>query len=168
MRRRCINFEAYIDKDCLDKLQSPINLKTHYHDELVARSANELKKFLDIMEETNGESEMEDRRASLREWYSEVIERKKKEFGGQSPFKKLDYDDLFNEIRNHDQVTFFGGASLTVLHELLEKQPELGKKVRYFQQGGTFDPKLNILGNPYNFALNIKAAEYVSSIMTSF
>ena len=35
------------------------------------------------------------------------------------------------------------------------------KKVRYLQQGGAFNPKLNILGNPYNFALNTKAAEYV-------
>jgi hypothetical protein len=33
--------------------------------------------------------------------------------------------------------------------------------VRYFQQGGAFNPNLNILGNPYNFVLNTKAAEYV-------
>jgi hypothetical protein len=73
----------------------------------------------------------------------------------------LSYDHLFSEIRNHDQATFFGGASLTVLQELLEKEPLLGKKIHYFQQGGTFNSKLNILGNPYNFELNTKAAEYV-------
>jgi hypothetical protein len=162
MRTRCSRFEAYIDEACLDKLESPINLKTHYHDELVARSASELNEFRAIMEmPTNEGSQIEDRRTRLRQWYSKAIERKVDEFGGQSPFKKLDYDHLFSEIRNHDQATFFGGASLTVLQELLEKEPELAKKVRYFQQGGTFNSKLNILGNPYNFALNTKAAEYV-------
>ncbi|KAH8756065.1 hypothetical protein F5883DRAFT_686220, partial [Diaporthe sp. PMI_573] len=162
MRSRCSRFEAYIDEACLDKLESPINLKTHYHDELVARSANELNEFRGIMEmPTNEEPQVEDRRTRLRQWYSKAIERKLDEFGGQSPFKDLDYDHLFNEIRNHNRTTFFGGASLTILQELLEKEPELGKKIRYFQQGGTFNSKLNILGNPYNFALNTKAAEYV-------
>jgi hypothetical protein len=99
--------------------------------------------------------------ASLRLWYKKAIERKEAEFGGQSPLKGLDYYHLFSEIRNHDRTTFFGGASLTVLKELLEKEPELGKKVHYFQQGGTFNSKLNILGNPYNIVLNTKAAEYV-------
>ncbi|KAH8758022.1 hypothetical protein F5883DRAFT_428162 [Diaporthe sp. PMI_573] len=157
MRTRCSRFEAYIDEASLDKLESPINLKTHYHDELVARSANELDAFRAIMKE----SQIETRRKRLRKWYSKAVERKVEEFGGQSPFKKLDYDYLFSEIRKHEQATFFGGASLTLLRELLEKEPELGGKVRYFQQGGTFNSKLNILGNPYNFALNTEAAEYV-------
>ncbi|KAH8757870.1 hypothetical protein F5883DRAFT_682975 [Diaporthe sp. PMI_573] len=162
MRTRCTRFEAYIDVACLDKLESPINLKTHYHDELVARPADELKEFRDIMEmPTSEESQIEERRTSLRLWYKKAIERKEAEFGGESPFEELSYDHLFSEIRNHDQATFFGGASLTVLQELLEKEPLLAKKVRYFQQGGTFNSKLNILGNPYNFALNTKAAEYV-------
>jgi len=164
MRTRCSRFEAYIDVACLDKLESPINLKTHYHDELVARPADELKEFRDIMEmPTSEESQIEERRTSLRLWYKKAIERKEAEFGGKSPFEELSYDHLFSEIRNHDQATFFGGASLTVLQELLEKEPLLAKKVRYFQQGGTFNSKLNILGNPYNFALNTKAAEYVFS-----
>lgn len=82
-------------------------------------------------------------------------------FGGQNPFRDLDYDHIFSEIRKHDQTTVFGGASLTVLQELLEKEPSLAKNVRYFQQGGAFNPKLNILGNSYNFALNTKATKYV-------
>lgn len=162
MRTRCSRFDAYIDVACLDELESPINLKTHYHDELVARPAEELNEFRAIMElPTSDDSQIEDRRTRLRQWYSKAIARKEEEFGGQSPFKDLDYDHLFSEIRNHDQTTFFGGASLTVLQELLKKEPSLGKKVQYFQQGGTFNSKLNILGNPYNFALNTKAAKYV-------
>ncbi|KAH8742669.1 hypothetical protein F5883DRAFT_668141, partial [Diaporthe sp. PMI_573] len=157
MRTRCSRFEAYIDEPSLDKLESPINLKTHYHDELVARSANELNAFRAIMKE----SQIETRRNRLRQWYRKAVERKVEEFGGHFPFKMLDYDHLFGEIRNHDQTTFFGGASLTILQVLLEREPKLAKKVCYFQQGGTFNPNLNILGNPYHFALNTKAAEYV-------
>jgi hypothetical protein len=52
MRTRCGRFETYIDVACLDQLESPINLKTHYHDELVARSAEELKAFREIMDTT--------------------------------------------------------------------------------------------------------------------
>ncbi|KAK7703878.1 hypothetical protein SLS64_008823 [Diaporthe eres] len=162
MRTRCSRFEAYIDVACLDKLGSPINLKTHYHDELVARPAEELKEFRDIMELPTSEgSQIEDRRTRLRQWYTKALARKVDEFGGKSPLSELDYDHLFSEIRKHDKTTFFGGASLTVLQELLEKEPSLGQKVQYFQQGGTFNSKLNILGNPYNFALNTKAAEFV-------
>lgn len=162
MRTRCSRFEAYIDVACLDKLGSPINLKTHYHDELVARSAEELKGFRAIMEmPTSQRPQIEDRRTELRHWYTKALQRKIDEFGGKSPLSNLDYDHLFSEIRKHDKTTFFGGASLTVLQELLEKEPSLGKKVQYFQQGGTFNSKLNILGNPYNFALNTGAAEYV-------
>lgn len=162
MRRRYSRFETYIDVACLDKLESPINLKTHYHDELVARAAEELKEFRAIMELPTSEgSQVEARRTRLRQWYSKALDRKIEEFGGQSPIKDLDYDHLFSEIRKHDKTTFFGGASLTVLQELIEREPSLVKKVHYFQQGGTFNSKLNILGNPYNFALNTKAAEYV-------
>lgn len=165
MRTRCSRsdrFEAYIDTACLHDLASPINLKTHYHDELVARSFEELEEFQDIMNISASEGpEPEGRRSRLQAWYKKALDRKKEEFGGESPFKELSYDHLFSEIRKHDRTTFFGGASLTVLRELLEREPSLGKKVHYFQQGGTFNSKLNILGNPYNFALNTEAAEYV-------
>lgn len=162
MRTKCSRFDAFIDVACLDKLESPINLKTHYHDELVARSLEELEEFQTIKDmPTSEQPQIEARRTRLRQWYTKAIERKEEEFGGQSPFRDLDYDQLFKEIRSHDQTTVFGGASLTVLQELLEREPSLAKKVRYFQQGGTFNSKLNILGNPYNFALNTKAAEYV-------
>lgn len=164
MRARCTRFDAYIDVHCLERLEIPINLKTHYHDELVARTAEELDNFRQIMGPEPGdvdEQEMQRRRNELRHWYDGALDRKKKEFGGASPLKDLDYDHLRSEIRTHDKTVVFGGASLTALQEILEKEPQLGGKIHYYQQGGTFNPKLNILGNPYNFALNTKAAEYV-------
>ncbi|ROV98334.1 hypothetical protein VMCG_07140 [Cytospora schulzeri] len=162
MRTRCKRFDAYIDVSCLNRLQIPINLKTHYHDELVARTAEELDAFHKIMEmPTDDEVVIEQRRTELREWYSKALDRKKAEFGGEYPIGDISYDHLRDEIRKHDKTIAFGGASLTALQEILETEPLLGKKIHYYQQGGTFDSKLNILGNPYNFALNTKAAEYV-------
>lgn len=162
MRARCKRFGAYIDIPCLDRLEIPINLKTHYHDELIARTAEELQSFRAIMEShTEDEREIERRRTELRAWYSKALDRKKGEFEGECPLEDLSYEYLMDEIRNHDKTIVFGGASLTALQEILKREPSLGKKINYYQQGGTFNPKLNILGNPYNFALNTEAAEYV-------
>lgn len=165
MRARCKRFDAYVDVHCLDRLEIPINLKTHYHEELVARTADELQAFRNITKirtDDDDDEGMKQRRTDLQKWYSEALDRKKAEFGGEYPMEDLDsYDHLRDEIRKHDTTIAFGGASLTVLQEILEKEPLLGKKIHYYQQGGTFNSKLNILGNPYNFALNTKAAEYV-------
>lgn len=162
MRARCKRFDSYIDVSCLDQLQIPINLKTHYHEELIARTADELGAFRKIMETpTDDEKVIERRKIELREWYSKALDRKKNEFGGEYPMEDLDYDRLMDEIRRHDKTIAFGGASLTVLQQILKKEPGLGKKIEYYQQGGTSDSNLNILGNPYNFALNAKAAKYI-------
>lgn len=162
MRARCKRFDSYLDVSCLDQLQIPINLKTHYHEELIARTADELGAFRKIMERpTDDEKVIERRKIELREWYSKALDRKRNEFGGEYPVRDLDYDHLRDEIRRHDKTIAFGGASLTVLQEILKREPGLGKKIEYYQQGGTSDSTLNILGNPYNFALNTKAAKYI-------
>lgn len=162
MRKRSHRFESYLDVACLDKLASPINLKVHHHEELVARTAGELDAFRTIMDmPTSDEEQLEKRREKLRDWYSTAIERKRKELGGEPPFEKLSHEYLARQIRTHDEVDFFGGASLTVLQELLENHSDVVKKINYYQQGGTFNSKLNFLGNPYNFALNTSAAESV-------
>ncbi|KUI55608.1 hypothetical protein VP1G_02893 [Cytospora mali] len=164
MRARCTRFNAYLDVHCLEDLEDPINLKTHYHEELVARTAKELDEFREIMElSTKDQNKVENRRNQLREWYSKAIDRKKRELGNECILEDLKYEHLIDEIRNHDKTIAFGGASLTALQNILSRDHDksLGKKIHYYQQGGTFDSKLNILGNPYNFALNTKAAEYV-------
>lgn len=200
MRTRCKrSFDCYVDTACLDHLGSPINLKTHWHEELVFRTAGELKEFQHITAmPIDDEARVEARRDKLRKWYDRAIGRKLADFGGQPPFKDLmDYGELFDKMENYDRVIFFGGCSLTILQQILErdnrpglgdKHRRLGKKVEYYQQGvsnmllntggffvvfslllatdtvlpqGTFDSKLNILGNPLNFALNSGAAKFV-------
>lgn len=135
--RSSLPFDAYIDIACLEHLESPINLKTHYHDELIARSAEELEKFQKITEmSTDDEKRIENRRDELRNWYNNALDRKQREFGGQCPIKDMkDYSALYDEIRNHDRTIFLGGASLTIVADIIKNKPDLAKKVEYYQQG---------------------------------
>ncbi|KAJ4391682.1 hypothetical protein N0V93_005301 [Gnomoniopsis smithogilvyi] len=153
-------FDAYIDRRCLrEGLESPINLKTHYHEELVFRTAEELTEFEKIKDK---EIPLSDKAKELRTWYKHSIDRKLRDFENIKPWQDLqDYQVLFDEMRQKDRVIVFGGCSLTILKELLKQDDSLSRKVEYYQQGGTFNPKLNILGNPLNFALNLDAAEFV-------
>lgn len=128
-------FDAYIDRNCLRKgLESPINLKTHYHEELIFRTAKELIEFKNI---TKKDIPAPDKAEKLRWWYNESIERKLREFNNEKPWRDLeDYQGLFSQMREYERVIVFGGCSLTILKELLEQEDDsLSKKVEYYQQG---------------------------------
>lgn len=137
--------ECYVDIACLPDLESPINLKTHYHDELIARNAEELEKFQEITRlPTKNERDVEDRRDKLREWYDKALARKRSEFETENPVKDLlDYDALFDDIRKHDKTVILGGASLTLLQQILIKEPALAKKIHYYQQGVSNPPYIS-------------------------
>lgn len=138
MRTRCKrSFDCYVDNACLVDLESPINLKTHWHEELVFRTAEELEQFQDISQmPISNQDEIEARRGELRKWYEKAVRRKKEELGGTSPFEDLkDYGTLFEEMRKYDRVVFFGGCSLTILEHILKEEPALAQKVEYYQQG---------------------------------
>lgn len=153
MRTRCKrSFDCYVDNACLDHLESPINLKTHWHEELVFRTAEELKEFQVITEmPIQNTTQIEARRNELRDWYKKAVKRKTEEFGGESPFKNLkDYGILFDEMRKHDRVVFFGGCSLTILQHILRlelEEPALAHKVEYYQQGVRSIPALDFVSN---------------------
>lgn len=135
------SFDTYIDHKCLGRsLESPINLKTHYHEELVFRTARELREFKTITEKNIPLSEKAE---YLRKWYEKAIERKLGDFGNrQEPWRDLtDYQLLFDEMRQYDRVIVFGGCSMTILKEMLEQRNDsLSKRVEYYQQGVCSDP----------------------------
>lgn len=129
-----VPFDAYVDVACLKHLDSPINLWVHYHDELIGRSAPEIREFRRIIEEHPENNE--ERMRKIRVWYDEAIAQKEAEFGGQRPIKELrDYSDLYDDIRNHDRTIFFGGASCTIVAHIIKYQPALAEKLEYYQQG---------------------------------
>lgn len=131
-------FDTYIDHKCLNEgLESPINLKTHYHEELVFRTAKELNEFRTI---TESSTPLPDKAEELRRWYEGAISRKLREFeniNNKEPWIDLDdYEVLFEEMRKSKRVIVFGGCSLTILKAILEsKNDSLSKKVEYYQQG---------------------------------
>lgn len=140
-------FDCYVDNVCLDHIDSPINLKTHWHEELVFRTAGELKQFQRITAMSiDSQSEIEDRRDKLRCWYGEAIRRKLGDFNNEEPYKDLtEYRTLFEEMRKYDRVIFFGGCSLTILEHILKEEPTLGKKVEYYQQGVCSPTRLHLV-----------------------
>lgn len=143
MKARCKrSFDAYVDTACLEHLESPINVKTHYHEELIARNAEEQAEFQQITDlPTDDEKMIEDRRIKLRKWYDRALARKKDEFkdtckGDEYLVKNMkDYSVLYDEIESHDRTIFMGGASLTILEHMIRNRPDLAKKVEYYQQG---------------------------------
>lgn len=154
MKTRCSrSFDVYVDNVVLDRLESPINLKTHYHEELVFRTAEELEEFRHITAmPIDNDEQMESRRNSLRKWYNRAVERKLVDFGNECPWTDMDtYDLLFNEMKRekYERVIFFGGCSLTILQEIL-KEPSLAEKVHYYQQGVRVAPARSL--NPFSLA----------------
>lgn len=133
-------FDTYIDHKCLNgALKRPINLKTHYHEELVFRNAEELYEFRDVT--GNNKLSLSEKAQRLRDWYIKSIERKLSEFeNNQEPWQDLeDYRPLFEQMKQYERVIVFGGCSLSILKELLEYDDSLSKKVEYYQQGvGSF------------------------------
>lgn len=136
------DFETYIDAVCVkdyesqtasySHLESPINIKTHYHEELVFRTPAELDAFQEITMNTNG-----DRHEKLKHWYKQAVDRKlAKDFDGKDPTQLMDnYSLLFNKMKQYDRIIFFGGSSLTILHHVLLLEPDLASKIDYYQQG---------------------------------
>ena len=130
MKQRCKrSFGVFIDKDGLLDQQSPINPHMHHHEELVARTKEELESYRSIMEFA-----LDKRIENLRDWYQRAIDRKMKQHT-QDPIRFLDIDLLRETIRRSDEVAFFGGASLSVLQRLLEDDDEIGRKIKVYQQG---------------------------------
>lgn len=129
-------FDTYIDHKCLNgALKRPINLKTHYHEELVFRNANELRQFQKV---TEADIPLEKKAENLRVWYDECIKRKLSDFeNNQEPWRDLkDYQPLFEQMKQYERVIVFGGCSLSILQQLLlQHDDSLSKKVEYYQQG---------------------------------
>lgn len=131
------HFDAYIDVACLEHLDNPINLRAHYRDEVIGRSASELREFRQIVEKNlENDEAIKQRLIDFRAWYCKALARKEDDFGRQSPIKELrDYSVLYDDIRNHDRTVFFSGASCTIVAHIIKTQPALAKKLEYYQQG---------------------------------
>lgn len=108
---------VFLDVDSLDSLENPVNLNVHHHEELVARTKEELESYQAIMAEPHSE-----RVKSLRGWYQRCIEplQKATRQNGNT-VSDLDLDSFYEKVKAAKSVKFFGGASLGLLERLIHK-----------------------------------------------
>ena len=109
--------EVFLDAESLDSVQSPVNLKVHHHEELVARTAGEIETYDAIMAKPYAE-----RIDSLKTWYQHCIgtlERKAR--ARRHAQSSLDFEALCSAINSAKNVLFMGGASLGLLKRFIDR-----------------------------------------------
>lgn len=130
--------EVFIDVDNIDALHQPVNLNIHHHEELVARSEDQLVHWEAIMASPS----LDERVSKLRSWYWDCIddmEDRAAAAGRGDAVHKLDLSTLCHDITAADRVMFFGGSSLNILQRLIE-QGVAGKLQCYVQAVRGFFP----------------------------
>ena len=109
--------DVYLDVDTLDTLENPVNGNMHYHEELVARTVEELKRNQEIMAEPYPQ-----RLVNLRDWYQGCVAPLEAEASRRgNSVRDLDIEWLCDEIKSAKDVKFFGGSSLGILKRLHQK-----------------------------------------------
>lgn len=109
--------EVFVDFESLEEIDNPVNLNFHHHEELVNRSANELKAYDDILNEP-----FPQRTKILQHWYEGCVKRiAQKESNSNTSVKPLNLDAVYNAIETAASVRFFGGSSLRILRLFLDK-----------------------------------------------
>ena len=117
-----------LDLEGLQGIENPVNLNMHHHEELVARTSQELESYNTIVTQ-----DFPQRLESLRTWYRECILALEKEMeGSDSTLSELNFDTLCEDINSAKTVRFFGGSSLGLLDRLID-QGAAGKMQCFLQ-----------------------------------
>ncbi|KAH7173706.1 uncharacterized protein B0J16DRAFT_195830 [Fusarium flagelliforme] len=154
--------EVFVDFESLDEIENPVNLNFHHHEELVNRSADELKAYDNIMKEP-----FPQRSRSLQDWYEGCAKRiEQEECNSKTSVQPLNLKNVYNAIETAASVRFFGGSSLRILRQFLEKG--VASKVKCHLQVGSCDMSANLFANQFNIALNREAAKTVLNRSTEF
>ncbi|KAG8673510.1 hypothetical protein FPOAC1_006823 [Fusarium poae] len=154
--------EVFVDFESLEEIENPVNLNFHHHEELVNRSADELKTYETILNES-----FQQRTQSLQNWYEECVKRiAHKEGNSNTSVQPLNLNALYNAIENASSVRFFGGSSLRILRLFLEKG--VASKIKCHLQVGSCDMSANLFANQFNIALNRDAAKTVLNRSAEF
>jgi hypothetical protein len=154
--------EVFVDFETLDEIQNPVNLNVHHHEELVNRSADELKAYDKILKEPFSQ-----RTQSLRNWYEGCIKRiEQEECNSNTSVQPLNLNAAHDAIEAAASVRFFGGSSLRILRQFLDKG--VAGRIKCHLQVGSCDMSANLFANQFNIALNRDAAKAVLNRSTEF
>ncbi|RYC79345.1 hypothetical protein BFJ63_vAg17772 [Fusarium oxysporum f. sp. narcissi] len=156
--------EVLVDYETLEHIENPVNLHMHHHEELVNRTENELKEYYDILKKVLPFGRRAD---NLRGWYNKCISRLEhdKKFSDIS-VERLVLDKVLNRIKTARSVCFFGGSSLRILQQFLDRG--VANKIKCHMQVGSCDMSANLFSNQFNIALNQQAAKIVLSRSAEF
>ncbi|KAM0554715.1 hypothetical protein ACHAPJ_006786 [Fusarium lateritium] len=154
--------EVLVDFESLDDIENPVNLNFHHHEELVNRSEDELKAYDDILTEP-----FPQRTQSLQDWYQKCTNRiERDESNSRTSVRSLDLNSICETIKAAASVRFFGGSSLRILRQFLDKG--VAGKIKCHLQVGSCDMSANLFANQFNIALNREAAKTVLDRSTEF
>ncbi|KAF5684739.1 hypothetical protein FCIRC_3822 [Fusarium circinatum] len=156
--------EILVDYKTLEHIENPVNLHMHHHEELVNRTEGELKDYYDILKKVLHPGRRTD---DLRGWYDKCIgnlERRKTL--SNITVEELVLDNVLHRIRSAGSVNFFGGSSLRILQQFLDRG--VANKVKCHLQVGSCDMSANLFSNQFNIALNQQAAKIVLSRSEEF
>ncbi|KAK2122117.1 hypothetical protein NOF04DRAFT_1316671 [Fusarium oxysporum II5] len=156
--------EVLVDYESLSDVENPVNLHMHHHEELPSRSAQEVRAYNSILGEV-GDSDS--RAVKMRGWYDMCIRRlENNTCTSNTTVEPLVLGNLVSQIQNAKSVRFFGGSSLRILRQFLDRG--VGNRVRCHLQVGTCDISANRFSDQFNIALNQQAAKIVLSRHAEF
>ncbi|KAG7406957.1 hypothetical protein Forpe1208_v012979 [Fusarium oxysporum f. sp. rapae] len=149
--------EVLVDYETLKHIENPVNLHMHHHEELVNRTENELKEYYDILKKALHFGRRTD---NLRGWYNKCIWRLEHDRKlSDISVEQLVLDKVLNRIQTAGSVRFFGGSSLRILQQFLDRG--VASKIKCHLQVGSCDMSANLFSNQFNIALNQQAAKIV-------
>ncbi|RKK78836.1 hypothetical protein BFJ69_g5310 [Fusarium oxysporum] len=156
--------EVLVDYETLEHIENPVNLHMHHHEELVNRTENELKEYYDILKKVLHFGRRTD---TLRGWYNKCIWRLEHDRKlSDISVERLVLDKVLNRIQTAGSVRFFGGSSLRILQQFLDRG--VASKIKCHLQVGSCDMSANLFSNQFNIALNQQAAKIVLSRSAEF
>ncbi|KAF6519915.1 hypothetical protein HZS61_016332 [Fusarium oxysporum f. sp. conglutinans] len=156
--------EVLVDYETLEHIENPVNLHMHHHEELVNRTENELKEYYDILKKVLHFGRRTD---NLRGWYNKCIWRLEHDRKlSDISVERLVLDKVLNRIQTAGSVRFFGGSSLRILQQFLDRG--VASKIKCHLQVGSCDMSANLFSNQFNIALNQQAAKMVLSRSAEF
>ncbi|KAM5348815.1 hypothetical protein ACJ41O_008638 [Fusarium nematophilum] len=148
--------EVLTDLETLSEIDNPVNLNFHHHEELSSRSEGELVSYEAIMEV----EPLKQRVEGVRDWYRGCIKQAEENPENQGiSVRALNLNSLCDTIRRAASVEFFGGSSLRILREFIQRG--VAHKVQCSLQVGSCDLSANLFPNQFNVGLNQRAAKFV-------
>jgi len=144
---------VYFDHESLKSIRNPVNLNMHHHEELSARSPEQIQDYQEIMKI----DDYDERVDKLRPWYRGCQKALLPEANKhRNKVVDLDFTWLCGKIKNAKKTKFLGGSSMNILQRLLQEKSVAQRIDCYWQAVRDLPPLHMKLGpNTWSRALTI-------------